>query len=205
MKILKTLVLAAGASLIVTAAASAHVTLNPEKAPAESFSRFVLRVPTEEDVPTVRLSVQLPEGLEARFQPKAGWERTQNGRVVTWSGGEIAPDEFDEFGLSFQVPNTPGETLSFPATQTYANGTVVRWIGGPDSEEPAPALMIEAAESESPTPTTATGAAEPTEATEATENEDDDDTESLALGFGIAGLAMGILALGVTLFRKRKA
>ena len=196
MKLLKTLVLAAGASLIVATSASAHVTLNPEKAPAESFSRFVLRVPTEEDVPTVRLSVQLPEGLEVRFQPKEGWERTQSGRVVTWSGGEISPEEFDEFGLSFQVPNTPGETLSFPATQTYANGTVVRWIGGPDSEEPAPALSIEAAESESPTPTT-------TEAIEATESEDDDDMENLALGFGIAGLAVGLLALGLTLYRKR--
>ena len=196
MKLLKTLVLAAGASLIVATSAAAHVTLNPEKAPAESFSRFVLRVPTEEDVPTVRLSVQLPEGLEVRFQPKEGWERTQSGRVVTWSGGEISPDEFDEFGLSFQVPNTPGETLTFPATQTYANGTVVRWIGGPDSEEPAPALSIEAAASESPAPTTMT---------EATESEDDDMSENLALGFGIAGLAAGLLALGVTLFRKRSA
>ena len=168
---MKTLVLAAGASLILAAAASAHVTLNPGNAPADSFSRFALRVPTEEDVPTVKVSIQLPAELEeVGFQPKAGWTRTQNGRVVTWSGGQIGVGEFDEFGLSIHVPNTPGQTLTFPATQTYANGKVVRWIGAPSSDEPAPSLTIEAAESENPTPTTTT------EAT-ATESEDDDDIE----------------------------
>ena len=157
-----------------------------------------LRVPTEEDVPTVKVSVQLPAELEeVGFQPKEGWTRTQNGRVVTWSGGQIGVGEFDEFGLSIHVPNTPGETLTFPATQTYANGKVVRWIGAPTSDEPAPTLTIEAAESENPTPTTTT---------EATESEEDDDSsDNLALGFGIAGLAAGLLALGVTLFRKRGA
>jgi len=197
MKLIATLVVVASASLISAAAASAHVTLNPGNAPAESFSRFELRVPTEEDVPTVRLSVQLPEGLEVRFQPKPGWTRTQNGRVVTWSGGQIGVGEFDEFGLSFQVPNTPGETLSFPATQTYANGNVVRWIGAPTSDEPAPTLTVGEAESEE----------EPAAATEtaASESEnDEDDMDTMALGFGIAGLAVGLLALGLTLVRRRK-
>ncbi len=115
MNLMKTLVLAAGASLILAAAASAHVTLNPGNAPADSFSRFALRVPTEEDVPTVRVSIQLPAELEeVGFQPKEGWTRTQNGRVVTWSGGQIGVGEFDEFGLSIHVPNTPGKTLTLP-------------------------------------------------------------------------------------------
>ena len=70
----------------------------------------------------------------------------------------------------------------------------MRWIGAPESDEPAPSLTIEAAESESPTPTT----------TETDENEDDDDTrDNLALGFGIAGLVAGLLALGLTLVQRR--
>ena len=198
MRLMKTLVLAAGASLILAAAASAHVTLNPGNAPADSFSRFALRVPTEEDVATVKVSVQLPAELEeVGFQPKPGWTRTQNGRVVTWSGGQIGVGEFDEFGLSVHVPNTPGQTLTFPATQTYANGKVVRWIGAPTADEPAPSLTIEAAESETPTATAAT---------ETTASEDDDDSsDTLALGFGIAGLATGLVALGLIFFRKRGA
>jgi uncharacterized protein YcnI len=199
MKVRITLLTAAITALAAASTASAHVTLNPEKAPADSFARFALRVPTEEDVPTVKVSVQMPAGLdEVTFQPKAGWKRTESGRVVTWSGGQIGVGEFDEFGLSMHLPNTPGKTLVFPATQTYANGKVVHWIGALTSDEPAPHVTLEAAAGET-TATTTTAASPRT-----TENEDDDH-DGLALGFGIAGLAAGLLALGLTLVRRRRA
>ena len=199
MKLRITLLAASIAALAAASAASAHVTMNPEKAPADSFTRFALRVPTEEDVPTVEVSVQMPAGLdEVTFQPKAGWKRTQSGRIVTWSDGQIGVDEFDEFGLSVHLPNTPGKVLVFPATQTYANGKVVHWIGALTSDEPAPHVTLEAAESETPTTTTTTASPTTTEG-------DDDDHDWLALGFGIGGLAAGLLALGLTLVRKRRA
>jgi uncharacterized protein YcnI len=186
------------AALIAAPAASGHVTMSPDKAPADSFARFALRVPTEEDVPTVKVSVQLPAGPdEVRFQPKPGWKRTESGRVVTWSGGQIGRGEFDEFGLSVHLPNTPGKTLVFPTTQTYANGKVVHWIGAPTSDEPAPHVTLEAAAGE----TTATTRAPTTTA----ETDDDDHDDALALVFGIAGLAVGLLALGLTLMRRRRA
>jgi uncharacterized protein YcnI len=194
MKLRIALIAAGAAALAAASAASAHVTMNPEKAPADSFSRFALRVPTEEDVPTVKVSIQLPAGLdEVTFQPKPPWKRTQSGRVVTWSGGQIGVGEFDEFGLSMHLPNTPGKVLVFPATQTYANGKVVHWIGALTSDEPAPHVTLQAAESKTTTasPTTTEG--------------DDDDHDWLALGFGIGGLAAGLLALGLTLVRKRRA
>jgi uncharacterized protein YcnI len=194
MKLRIALIAAGAAALAAASAASAHVTMNPEKAPADSFSRFALRVPTEEDVPTVKVSIQLPAGLdEVTFQPKPPWKRTQSGRVVTWSGGQIGVGEFDEFGLSMHLPNTPGKVLVFPATQTYANGKVVHWIGALTSDEPAPHVTLQAAESKTTTasPTTTEG--------------DDDDHDWLALGFGNGGLAAGLLALGLTLVRKRRA
>ena len=198
MKLRITLLAAAITALAAASAASAHVTLNPEKAPADGFARFALRVPTEEDVPTVKVSVQLPAGLdEVGFQPKAGWKRTESGRVVTWSGGQIGVGEFDEFGLSMHLPNTPGKTLVFPATQTYANGKIVHWIGALTSDEPAPHVTLEAAAGET-TAATTTAASPTTEA-------EDDDHDGLALGFGIAGLAVGLLALGLTLVRRRRA
>jgi uncharacterized protein YcnI len=194
MKLRIVLIAAGVAALAAASAASAHVAMNPEKAPADSFSRFALRVPTEEDVPTVKVSIQLPAGLdEVTFQPKPPWKRTQSGRVVTWSGGQIGVGEFDEFGLSMHLPNTPGKVLVFPATQTYANGKVVHWIGALTSDEPAPHVTLQAAEGKTTTasPTTTEG--------------DDDDHDWLALGFGIGGLAAGLLALGLTLVRKRRA
>jgi uncharacterized protein YcnI len=195
MKMRITLLAAAITALAAASAASAHVTMNPEKAPADSFTRFALRVPTEEDVPTVKVSVQLPAGLdEVTFETKPGWKRKESGRVVTWSGGQIGVGEFDEFGLSIHLPNTPGKTLVFPATQTYANGKVVHWIGALTSDEPAPHVTLEAA-SETTTTTTSSS----------TREDDEDDHEGLALGFGIAGLAVALLALGLTLVRRRRA
>ncbi|MEK6275411.1 MAG: YcnI family protein [Actinomycetota bacterium] len=198
MKLGQALILTTVVALVTATAASGHVTLNPEKAPADSFTRFALRVPTEEDVPTVKVSVQLPEGLdEVSFQPKPGWKRTQNGRVVTWSGGEIGPGEFDEFGLSTHLPNTPGETLVFPATQTYASGKVMHWIGALTSDEPAPHVLLEAAEGTTPTTTTTTAASETTD-----EGEDGDDA---ALWIAIAALIAGVAALGLGVVRWRRA
>jgi hypothetical protein len=95
------------------------------------------------------------------------------------------------------VPNTPGKTLVFPTTQMYANGKVVHWIGAETSDEPAPHVKVEAAAGET---TTTTTTAPPT-----TSEDDDDDHDGLALGFGIAGLAAGLLALGLTLVRRRRA
>jgi uncharacterized protein YcnI len=200
MKLRITLLAAAITALAAPSAASAHVTMNPEKAPADSFTRFALRVPTEEGVPTVKVSVQMPAGLgEVTFQPKAGWKRTQAGRVVTWSGGQIGVGEFDEFGLSMHLPNTPRKVLVFPATQTYANGKVVHWIGALTSDEPAPHVTLEAAEGETTATTTTTTTSS------ATSDDDGDDHDTLALGFGIAGLAVALVALGLTLARRRRA
>jgi hypothetical protein len=116
--------------------------------------------------------------------------------TVTWSGGSIAPGEFDEFGISAHVPNTPGRVLVFPALQTYAGGEVVRWIGSPDADEPAPRVQLTAAAGESNTsPTTTMAAAQD-------EGDDDGDRSNLALGIAIAGLAAGLVALGVAIFRR---
>jgi len=217
MKKTLTLLALAGALLAVPAA-SAHVTLNPNEVPADSFSRFAVRVPTERpDADTTKVVLQLPEGLFfVSFQPKPGWKRTvtmekldppvsvfgemQTERIatVTWEGGAIAPGEFDEFGLSAKVPNQAGRTLVFPAVQTYSSGEVVRWIGAPDADEPAPRVTLSAKVAEGPAPP----ADESTAAAES--SEDDSDLDGLALGFGIAGFAAGIAALGVTLVRKPK-
>ncbi len=200
MKLRTAFLTAVATALVIAPSAMAHVTINPDKAPADSFSRFALRVPTEEPVATVRISIQLPEGLEeAGFQPKPGWTRTQSGRVVTWSGGEIGPGEFDEFGLSIHVPNTPGEELVFPATQTYADGTVVRWIGEASSDEPAPRVTIEEAEGEGDQATTTTTTA----TSAAADDGEDDDNDAFTLALASAGLAVGLIALGLSVRRRR--
>jgi periplasmic copper chaperone A len=91
------------------------------------------------------------------------------------------------------VPDKAGSTLAFPAVQTYSSGEVVRWIGPPDAEEPAPQVKLTAAEAEGG------AAAEPAAAQPAADGGDDDggsDTLAIiALIVGIAGLAAGLAAL----------
>jgi periplasmic copper chaperone A len=205
------------ASLAIAPAAAAHVTLNPPEWEAGGFARFAVRVPNERDnADTTKVTVKFPEQvLSARFQPVEGWRRTikmarldepieeEGERIteridtVTWSGGRIRPGEFQEFGVSFQVPEVePGTELAFPSIQRYSNGEVVRWIGPPDADEPAPIVTVlePAAEEEgaaaTPAPTPAQGAGGAQE-----EDEGADTLSIVALIAGIAGLAAGLAAL----------
>ncbi len=199
MKLRHPLLAAIAVGLVVAPTAAAHVTVNPDRVIPGSLNRFEILVPNEKNVPTVKVTVQLPTGLEeVTFQPKAGWKRSvksaQGRIVVTWSGGQIGPEEFDEFALSADVPKTPGKDLVFPTLETYANGETVRWIEAPSSEFPAPRVKLEAAEGQAPT-----------SGTETLPYRNDDDDDKLAIGLAIAGLAAGLIALGLTLVRRRRA
>jgi uncharacterized protein len=206
------------AALVLPATAAAHVTVNPGEWEAGGFARFAVRVPNERtNADTTEVTVQFPENVvSASFQPVPGWTRsvematldepieeegedpiTERIASVTWSGGTIAPGEFQEFGVSFQVPETPGEELVFPSIQTYSNGEIVRWIGPPDSDTPAPIVAVLAAEEEEAAPAAENeqAAPEPAAATE----DDDDSRANLALVLGIVGLVAGLAALAFTL------
>jgi uncharacterized protein YcnI len=211
----RTSVFVAALALVLAPAASAHVTVNPREWEAGGFARFAVRVPNERDsADTTRVEMKLPDNvLSASFQPVEGWRRTVKMRqldppveiegeqvtekidTVTWTGGRVRPGEFQEFGVSFQVPEEPGTELVFPAVQTYSNGERVRWIGPEVADEPAPRVTVleapseEEAAAEEPAPT-------PTPAPAAAEDEGGSDTLSIvALVVGAAGLLAGGLAL----------
>ena len=136
--------------VLVAAPASAHVTVDPGEAVKGSFTKLALRVPNEEEkASTVEVAVQLPPGLdEVSTRPVPGWTAAVSGSVITWSGGQIRPGEFQEFELSLQLPTT--DTVVFKAVQTYDDGTIVRWIDpvpakGPEPEHPVPTLHLVAA------------------------------------------------------------
>lgn len=220
-----TMVLAAGAALLIApAAAQAHVTLQPESVPAGGFTRLDVRVPNElDDATTTKVEVQFPPGfLFASYEPVPGWagavkfrkldepaeafgeEFNEEVDTVTFTaeGKGIQPGQFQDFGLSLGIPDTPGETLTFPALQTYSNGDVVRWIGDPESEEPAPTVALSEAELSEHEDGTAAEEDEPgyegEEYADDGEEEDGDSTDTLAvvaLIVGGLGLLLGIGAM----------
>jgi uncharacterized protein YcnI len=213
---------AAVAVLVFAPAVSAHVTLQPEEATAGDFTRLDVRVPNERDnASTTKVEVRFPPGfLSVSTEPEPGWnaeiamrkldkpveqfgERVTEevDRLILTANGEanaIGPGQFRDFGLSVGVPDKPGATLRFPAVQTYSSGEVVRWIGPPDAEEPAPQVELTSAAAEA-------GGSQAAQQ-QAPAGEDDDDGGSntlsiIALIVGIAGLAAGLAAL----FTRRRA
>jgi uncharacterized protein YcnI len=199
--------LAAAVALLAPAAASAHVTLQPDSAPAGGFTRLDVRVPNERDNKgTTKVAVQFPEGFEhASYEPAAGWdvEVTRKGDFVdtiTWTAQSerhaIAPGQFRDFGLSVGMPEgEPGDALTFKANQTYAGGEVVRWIGPADSDEPAPQVTLTEAEEEAAAPASA-----PAQPAAATDDGGGDTLAIVALAIGVLGLLAG--AAGLMLARR---
>jgi uncharacterized protein YcnI len=142
-------------TLAVCAPAWAHVVVSPEEATAGDYVTFTVSVPTEKEVPTTEIRVEVPDGFVlSGVQPVPGWEHAfeEDGGIVTavtFSGGEIRPREFQQFLVQAQAPEKPGE-YPWKAMQTYEDGSVVEWTGPPDAEEPASVIEVVSGGAEDP-------------------------------------------------------
>jgi uncharacterized protein YcnI len=194
-------VLGVGAMLAVSAPAWTHVVVSPEEVTAGDYETLTVSVPTEKEIPTTEIRVEVPEGfLLSGVQPVPGWEHTfeEDGGVVTavtFSGGETRPREFQQFLVQAQAPEEPGE-YPWKAFQTYKDGSVVEWTGAPDSEEPASVVEVVSGGSEhsqsSPKPS---GASASQKAGGEAEVLADTGGMNLAVyaGFGFVGLVVSAL------------
>jgi uncharacterized protein YcnI len=145
--LLKVAALSSLLTLAVAGTSWAHVTVAPEEVAAEDYETLTVTVPTEKEVPTTEIRVEVPDGFTVSgVQPVPGWdyEFEEDGGLitsVTWSGGEIGQREFQQFLISAQAPEEPGEYL-WRAFQTYEDGSTVEWTGPPDAEEPASVVEV---------------------------------------------------------------
>ncbi|MGH6920920.1 MAG: YcnI family protein [Geminicoccaceae bacterium] len=149
--------------------AFAHVTLETERAPADSTYKAVLRVGHGcEGKPTTAIRVKIPEGVIAvKPMPKLGWQlATVKGKYekaydyfgtplsegvteIAWTSGELPDEWYDEFVFQARLTAFALDTVVyFPVVQECSGG-VHRWIEIPepgktadDYEEPAPGVMI---------------------------------------------------------------
>lgn len=234
---IRSLVAVGTVALVVLAAAPAwaHVTIKPGEAPAGSFATEGFQVPNErDDASTTQVEVEFPTDHPIPFvsvQPKPGWtidvestnldepveaeggEITEAVSKITWSGGEIAPGQFEVFNVSMGPLPTDTDQLVFKALQTYSDGEVVRWIeetpaSGEEPEHPAPVLTITEATGDEHG---ATEPAEDDETASGAENEDsdddsDDDSDSNTLAvIALVVGALGLVTGGVALFSTRRA
>jgi len=152
---------AAGVLFLVSIAgmapAAAHVHVVTDTAVRGDTAILTFHVPNESETgsPTTEFSIALPDVESASTDVMAGWksrlERDLTAGVIrsaTWTaepGAGILADQFEQFQMLVKLPDA--ETVTFPATQTYADGTVVRWdqVAGPgaaEPERPAPTLRL---------------------------------------------------------------
>lgn len=167
---------ATAALLLLPVTLGAHAVVQPAEAPPGAYQRYVLRVPTEREVPTTRVEIRFPAAVTVvSFADVPGWElevmTDSAGRIVgaAWTGS-LPPQRFVEFPF---IAVNPREdvTIAWPVTQTYAGGEVVEWAGPEDADTPASVTRV-----------TAGG-----------------DGGSVSVWLGIASLAVALLALGMSL------
>jgi periplasmic copper chaperone A len=227
---------AAALALLAPATAQAHVSLHPNEVPSGAYATLQIRVPNEsENANTVKLAVKMPPGftdVSPEYMP--GWGvkvlthklakpvQSDDGPItegvteIVWSGsganGKIPPGQFLNFPISTEIPGKQGEELTFKVLQYYGDGEVVRWIGSPSSENPAPQIDVTApggvlqdvAGTEAAPPSPGASSSEPGEAQESGSS---GSSGGASKGLGIAALilgALGLLAGGAALVRSRR-
>jgi len=181
--------------------AAAHIQVAPAVAAPNDAVRFDVLVPGERsDASTTKVALKVPPGvLPYSFGETPGWSRQlvlakdKSVAQIVWSG-RVEPDAFVEFSFLAATPPRPG-VIAWKALQHYSDGSVVRWIGAPDSAEPAAQTEISAgaalqnAGGEGPG-----GSGEEAEArTESSEGSSGSD-DRLARVLGIAALALAAAA-----------
>jgi uncharacterized protein len=186
------------------------VTLQPNEAPEGAYTVLDVRVPNESDSEnTTKVAVQFPEGFgDVSYQAVPGWSvkvvhaklkkpiQTDDGPItegvkeVIFSGGKLPPGQFQDFPLSVQIPGKAGEELTFKAVQTYEK-EVVHWIGAPETEHPAPQVLV--------TPPKEAGQSVSVNEKDLTLTSSDSDESSSggsdAKGLAIAALVVAVIAL----------
>lgn len=139
----KYLLVAAALCGLFPAAASAHVTANPNTGEAGRYFQTGFRVSHGCDgSATTSVSIKLPKGtVVLKTQAKHGWTvETRKSKLdkpapvghgkmtdeqfdeVIWTGGPLLDAQYDEFGILLKLPED-AQTLWFPVTQTCEKGS----------------------------------------------------------------------------------
>jgi uncharacterized protein YcnI len=204
-------IVAVASALLAAAPAQAHIQVSPTRAAPGDAVLFQLLVPNERAASTVEVSMKVPGNvIPFSYEEPAGWKRritlANNGApdIVHWRG-HVAVDGFARFGFLATTPAKAGP-LAWKTIQRYSDGKEVRWIGAPGSDTPAAVTAVKAgvprqnAGGEGGS-ASAEAAAIPAAATAATNESAASEDSPLALILGVAGLALGAIALAIALRR----
>jgi uncharacterized protein YcnI len=119
---------------------SAHVTVAPRESQAGAEQRYTVRVPTEGQVATTSMELEVPPDMTIiEVVPGDGYTfetRREGARIVaiTWTR-EIPPKQTAEF--AFLARNPKAAQIMWKAHQRFADGTSADWVGVEGDRRPA--------------------------------------------------------------------
>jgi uncharacterized protein YcnI len=218
----------AAGGLVALAAlpAAAHVTVTPTVTAAGAYTVLTFSVPHGCDgAGTTKVAIQIPEQINAVTPTiNQGWtvekvkapldppvkdshgnELTERVSEIVYTAKTPLPEGHrDAFELSLKLPETPGETLAFPAVQTCEQGETA-WVqlpaAGQDADEleaPAPAFVVTEAAGDEP------AAADPEPVAQQSSTDDPGAAGSAAGWTGLVLGALGFVLGGLAFIRTRK-
>jgi uncharacterized protein YcnI len=228
--------MAAGLLAFGVSAASAHVNVDPDDPAAGGYTHLTFNVPNESPkAETSKLEVSLPTDTpfnSVSVKPVEGWKAelvtttlpkpvTVAGATVTkavssvvWIADathQIGQNEYQAFSISVGVLPDAGTTVTLPASQTYTDGSVVKWDektveGQPEPEHPAPSFVTTASDEATAQAPTASPSLAPVPPAAASSSSGDAGSTAgwFGLAAGLIGLAAGVAALVRTRATKTK-
>jgi uncharacterized protein YcnI len=202
------------AAALPAASASAHVTLQPPEGRPADLQRYRVIVPNErESQATTGVDLRMPAGITfALVESVAGWhtklvKRGSEIAELRWRGGHVPPGGYAELRFIARNPVRTG-AIAWKALQRYDDGSVVRWIGSPSSDQPAPVTRL--SESATPVDVVSThGESAPAarggggNAAAPAADASSDGRDGPALAIAIAAAVLAAAALGLQLLRRR--
>ena len=137
-----------GLVVLAGAVVHAHVTVMPRESTAGATERYTVRVPTEGQVTTTSVELEVPVGVTiTEVVPGSGFTfeaRLEGERIVaiTWKQ-DIPPGARGEF--SFLARNPASGQIPWKARQRFADGTSADWVGVEGDRRPASVTRLTAA------------------------------------------------------------
>ena len=127
--------------MLSLAALDAHVTVWPRESPTGAGERYTVRVPTEGQVATTAVELEVPaDVMVTGILVSSGYTyetRRDGDRIVaiTWKQ-DIKPAEVAEFVFFARNPKS-GQQIMWKARQRFADGTSADWVGVEGDRRPA--------------------------------------------------------------------
>ncbi len=114
---------AAVMTVLLAVPASAHEQIDPTSFPVGKPAFFTFRTANEEKADLTKVVLTAPKDLPfgTTTQEPAGWTVNTTEAVITWAGGAVKPDAFDQWGFEIEGADQPG-TYTYTVTLSFADG-----------------------------------------------------------------------------------